>query len=110
VMNRTVGEGDGVLRHGDLELDPSRHQVRRSGREIDLTATEFRLLQYLLTNAGHVVSRQQILSNVWGYPFEGNTGVVDNYISFLRRKLDDRSGELLRTVRGVGYSLRASED
>ena len=107
VAARSAGPQSEVARYADVEVDVRRHQARRGARELDLTATEFRLLHYLVVNAEHVVSRQQILNQVWRYDFEGNTSVVENYVSFLRRKLDDRDGQLLRTIRGVGYTLRA---
>lgn len=95
-----------ILQFGDLILDEAMHQVRRSGTEIDLTPTEFKLLAYLMENANVVVSKAQILSKVWGYDFEGSDGVVESYVSFLRRKLDVTEPPLLHTVRGIGYSLR----
>ena len=90
----------------DLELDDDAHTVRRAGEPIDLSPTEYKLLRFLLSNAGRVLSRAQILDHVWEYDFGGNTSVVDTYISYLRKKVD-RSGEpLIHTVRGFGYSLR----
>jgi two-component system OmpR family response regulator len=97
---------DGVLRCVDLELDPQRHEVRRGGEPIDLSPTEFRLLTYLLTNQGHVLSRSQILEEVWQYDFGGNANVVERFVSNLRIKLDHGRPPLIQTVRGVGYSLR----
>jgi two-component system OmpR family response regulator len=97
---------DGVLRCADLELDPQRHEVRRGGEPIDLSPTEFRLLTYLLTNQGHVLSRSQILEEVWQYDFGGNANVVERFVSNLRIKLDHERSPLIQTVRGVGYSLR----
>jgi len=107
VIGRTFGDHEaGVLRYGDVEIDEARHLATRGGSSLELTPTEFRLLEYLVLNAEHVLSRQQLLTHVWGYDYEGNTSVVENYISFLRRKLDDRDGELIRTIRGIGYCLR----
>jgi two-component system OmpR family response regulator len=94
------------LEYFDLVLDPGRHEVHRGGRLIDLTPTEFRLLTFLMENAEQVVSRQQILDAVWGYAGGGNVSVVENYISFLRRKVDEGEPALIRTIRGVGYTLR----
>jgi len=95
-----------VLQFGDLVLDEAMHQVRRGDVEIDLTPTEFNLLAYLMENANVVVSKAQILSKVWGYDFDGSDGVVESYVSFLRRKIDSIEPQLLHTVRGIGYSLR----
>jgi len=95
------------LRYRDLEMDEDRHQVWRAGREVDLSPTEFRLLRYLLLNPERVLSKQQILDHVWQYDFNGEDNVVETYVSYLRRKLDDVEPKLLRTVRGFGYQLRA---
>jgi two-component system, OmpR family, response regulator len=95
-----------VLRYADLVLDEERHRVRRHGRPIELTSTEFRLLRYLLTNAEIVVSKQQILDAVWQYDFDGDASVVETYVYYLRRKLDVHTPKLIQTIRGAGYSLR----
>ncbi len=95
------------LRYRDLEMDEDRHQVWRSGREVQLSPTEFRLLRYFLLNPERVLSKQQILDHVWQYDFNGEDNVVETYVSYLRRKLDDTDPRLLRTVRGFGYVLRA---
>jgi two-component system OmpR family response regulator len=88
-------------------MDDEAHEVRRGERLIDLTPTEYHLLRYLLTNAGRVVSKAQILDHVWRYDFNGDASVVETYISYLRKKLD-RAGEppLIQTVRGFGYAIR----
>ncbi len=99
---------DLVLRYADLELDPQRHEVRRGGEAIELSPTEFRLLRYLLTNQGHVMTRSQILEEVWQYDFGGSSTVVERFISNLRSKLDEGHEPLLQTVRGIGYSLRSA--
>jgi two-component system OmpR family response regulator len=98
-----------ILSHDDLVVDEDAHEVRRGERPIELTPTEYNLLHYLLVNAGRVVSKAQILDHVWHYDFNGDTSVVETYISYLRRKVD-RPGEppLIRTVRGFGYTLRTS--
>lgn len=96
-----------VLRFDDLELDEDTHEVTRAGNAIDLTATEFRLLRYLLTNPRRVLTRQQILDEVWEYDFGGDARVLETYISYLRKKLDAHGAPLITTVRGVGYALRA---
>ena len=101
-----TGAPDSMLRGADLELDDVRHQVRRAGEEIELSPTEFRLLQYLLRHQGQVLSRAQILEAVWQYDFGGDSVVVERFVSNLRRKVDDGRAPLIRTVRGVGYSLR----
>jgi two-component system OmpR family response regulator len=95
-----------VLRCADLELDTLRHEVRRGGAPVALSPTEFRLLQYLLVNQGHVMSRSQILEEIWMYDFGGTSQVVERFVSNLRRKIDDGHEPLIQTVRGVGYSLR----
>ena len=97
------------LSAGNLLMDDDAHRVWLSGQEVELTPTEYRLLRYLMRNIGRVLSRAQIIEHVWdnGYAIEP-TG-VETYVSYLRRKLDDRDGRLIRTVRGVGYSLRAPE-
>lgn len=94
------------LAHAGLVMDEDAHRVTRDGDPVDLSPTEFRLLRYLLLNAGHVVSKGQILDHVWQYETDGNVSVVETYISYLRAKIDDREPKLIRTVRGVGYSLR----
>jgi DNA-binding response OmpR family regulator len=99
---------DPVLRAGDLELDPRTRRVRRGGREVELTPKEFALLEFLMRSDGQVVSRARLLANVWGYGFDPGTKVVDVYIRYLRRKVDE--GEdmpLIHTVRGFGYRLAA---
>jgi two-component system OmpR family response regulator len=95
-----------VLRVGDLTLDPASHKVRRGEREIALTAKEFKLLAYLMENAGKVLSRPRILNHIWRYSFDPGTKVVDVYIRYLRRKIDsDEEKELIKTVRGFGYTI-----
>jgi two-component system OmpR family response regulator len=96
-----------VLRFDDLELDEETHEVTRAGEPIELTATEFRLLRYLLNNPRRVLTRQQILDEVWEYDFGGDARVLETYISYLRKKLDAHGPSLITTVRGVGYALRA---
>jgi two-component system OmpR family response regulator len=81
--------------------------VRRSGHLIELTPTEYRLLRYLLANAGRVLTRNQILDHVWNYDFGGEASVLETYVSYLRRKVDRCGPPLIRTVRGVGYAIRA---
>jgi two-component system OmpR family response regulator len=95
-----------TLRYADLELDDDAHEVRRAGKAIDLSPTEFNLLRYLLTNAGRVVSKAQILDRVWSYDFGGDGRIVESYVYYLRRKIDKYEPPLIHTVRGVGYALR----
>lgn len=98
-----------VLRVGDLELDRLKRTVTRSGKRIELQPQEFKLLEYLMRNAGQVVTRTMLLENVWEFHFEPHTSVVETHISRLRAKVDrDFDEELIHTVRGSGYSLRAS--
>jgi two-component system OmpR family response regulator len=98
--------GTGVLRYADLELDDDAHEVRRAGRLIDLSPTEFNLLRYLMINAGRVISKAQILDRVWKYDFGGDGRIVESYVYYLRRKIDKTGPPLIHTVRGVGYALR----
>ncbi|MEU6730932.1 response regulator transcription factor [Nonomuraea wenchangensis] len=98
--------GDGVLRYADLELDEEAHLVRRAGRQIHLSPTEFSLLRYLMINAERVVSKAQILDRVWEYSFDGDSRIVESYISYLRRKIDRDGPPLIHTLRGVGYRLQ----
>lgn len=123
VLRRTRGAEDdesAVVAVGDLELDDDTHEVRRAGFLIDLSPTEFKLLRYLMLNANRVLSKAQILDHVWEYDFGGDTGIVESYISYLRRKVDvapeadlpgateaDNWVPMIQTKRGVGYMLRA---
>lgn len=99
----------GELHAGDLVLDEDRWTVHRGGREVDLSPTEFRLLAYLMRNQGQVLSRAQLLENVWGWNRGGQSQVVETYVSYLRRKLDALGPRLIHTKRGVGYLLRPAE-
>jgi two-component system OmpR family response regulator len=94
------------LRYDDLELNEDTMRVTRGERAIRLSPTEFKLLRYLLLNRERVVSKSQILDHVWQYDFDGNASVVENYVSYLRKKVDDGQSPLLHTVRGFGYVLR----
>ncbi len=107
ILRRPPVTTEEVLRLADLELEPRQHLVRRGGNPIDLTPLEFQLLEYLLRNKGHVVTRDMILNRVWDFDYDGGSNVVDVYINYLRRKLDaDAPTKLIHTVRGVGYVLR----
>jgi two-component system, OmpR family, response regulator len=102
--------GEGPLRCADVELDEDRYEVRRAGRRVELSPTEFNLLRYLLLNAGRVVSKQQILDRVWPDDADRDAHVVETYISTLRRHLDhDGALPLIHTIRRVGYTIRPPE-
>jgi len=106
ILRRSVGEEPGdVLRYADLVLDDARHEVRRGKTQIELTATEFALLRFFMLNPRRVLTKGQILQNVWRYDFGGNGNVVETYVSYLRRKLDVAGPPLIKTVRQVGYML-----
>jgi two-component system, OmpR family, response regulator len=94
------------LSFADLELDDDTREVTRGGRPIELTATEYRLLRYLLRNPRRVLTRAQLLDHVWSYDFGGDARVLETYVSYLRKKIDGGGPALLHTVRGVGYVLR----
>jgi two-component system OmpR family response regulator len=98
------------LRFADLELDEDTREVRRGTQAIELTATEYRLLRYLLLNPRRVLTRAQLLDHVWSYDFGGDARVLETYISYLRKKLDVHGPPLVHTVRGVGYALRLPRD
>ena len=107
VARRSLSEpDDGLLTVADLVLDLRRHAVERSGRFVDLTPKEFHLLEYLLRNAGHAVSRAMITERVWGYGFDTYSNLIDVHINHLRKKIDqDFEPKLIHTVKGVGYML-----
>jgi two-component system OmpR family response regulator len=109
ILRRTgqVTPESGRLVFEDLELDEESREVSRAGAPIDLTATEYRLLRYLLLNPRRVLTRAQLLDHVWNYDFGGDGRVLETYISYLRKKLDAHGPSLIRTVRGVGYALQA---
>lgn len=111
VMTRTaVGRVSNVLSADDLTLDSAAHRVQRGGRTIELSAKEFALLEYLLHNKGTVLSREKIENHIWNFDYEGGTNVVDVYIRYLRKKIDDgQEHKLIHTVRGKGYVLREEE-
>ena len=106
ILRRTGGGAREVLVAGDLELDPAARLVTRGGAEISLSPTEFTLLRFLMENADRVLDRARILHHVWRYDFGGDASIVESYISYLRRKIDNREPRLIHTVRGVGYVLR----
>jgi two-component system OmpR family response regulator len=99
---------DPVLRVGDLSLDEDSYEVERDGTPIELTATEFELLRFLMRNPRRVLSKAQILDRVWNYDFGGKESVVELYISYLRKKIDAGREPMIHTVRGAGYMLKAA--
>jgi two-component system OmpR family response regulator len=99
---------DPILRVGELVLDEESYEVRRSGRLIELTATEFELLRFLMRNPRRVMSKAQILDRVWSYDFGGRSSIVEIYISYLRKKIDAGAAPMIHTVRGVGYLIKAA--
>ena len=106
LIRRGAVERPAVLQVGDLALDPAGHSVTRAGRQVELSAREFALLEFLMRHPGEVVSRTAILEHVWDYNYDGFSNVVDVYVGYLRRKLEQPFGRtLIRTVRGVGYAL-----
>jgi two-component system, OmpR family, response regulator len=109
ILRRTgqAGAESGRLVFADLELNEESREVTRDGAPIELTATEYRLLRYLMLNPRRVLTRAQLLDHVWDYDFGGDGRVLETYISYLRKKLDDDGPSLIRTVRGVGYALQA---
>jgi two-component system, OmpR family, response regulator len=100
------GRSPGPLTVADLELDEERWTVHRAGVAVELSPTEFRLLAYLMRHEGRVLTRAQLLENVWGWDYAGESQIVETYVSYLRRKLDPLGPPLIHTQRGVGYSLR----
>jgi two-component system, OmpR family, response regulator len=98
-----------VLRYADLSLDDERHQVRRGEVPVELSPTEYSLLRFLLQNPERVLSKEQILDHVWRYDFSGDTGVVETFVSLLRRKLNAAGPPLVHTIRGFGYVLRREQ-
>ena len=109
--SRSLQEEDtAILRVDDLSLNTDTHEVFLGEEEIDLSPTEFNLLHYLMLNANRVLSKAQILDHVWEYDFNGDAGIVESYISYLRRKLDQHTDEpLIQTKRGFGYMLKAAK-
>ncbi len=110
---RRVGldeEDDGLLRFADIVMDEESHEVWRAGTSVHLTATEFSLLRYFLQNPRRVLSKAQILDHVWQYDFEGDSNVVETFVSYLRKKLDRLGPPVIHTIRRVGYSLRLPEE
>ncbi len=110
ILRRTTTDmPESLLVVGDVTLDREAHEVRRGGATIELSPTEFALLQYLMTNAGMVVSKAQILVSVWDYDYDGSDNVVELYIGYLRRKLDAHGAPLIQTRRGIGYVMHSGD-
>jgi two-component system OmpR family response regulator len=110
ILRRTASTLPGdVLRFADLVLDEQRHEVFRGDKPIALTATEFSLLRYFMLNPRRVLSKAQILQNVWRYDFGGNSNVVETYVSYLRKKLDRAGPPLIKTIRQAGYMLESKD-
>jgi len=111
ITRDSTGNSTNTFTVGDLTVDIKSHEVKRSGKRIDLSAREYSILEALIRNAGTVMSREKIESSVWNYDYEGGTNVIDVYIRYLRKKIDDDfDTKLIHTVRGVGYVLREDVD
>jgi two-component system, OmpR family, response regulator len=106
----TVARGDAALVVGDLTLDEDSHEVVRAGEQLELTATEFELLRFLMRNPRRVLSKAQILDRVWNYDFGGQSNIVELYISYLRKKIDVGRTPMIHTVRGAGYVLKPAAE
>jgi two-component system OmpR family response regulator len=108
ILRRTGVHGamSSRLTFEDLELDEDTREVTRAGHPIELTPTEYRLVRYLLLNPRRVLTRAQLLDHVWEYDFDGDSRILETYVSYLRKKLDPHGSPLIQTVRGVGYALR----
>jgi two-component system OmpR family response regulator len=111
ILRRTaVAEEESVIKAGEIVMDQDTHEVRIGDAAIELSPTEFKLLRYLMQNPNRVLSKAQILDHVWEYDFNGDAGIVESYVSYLRRKLDQFSAEpLIQTKRGFGYMLRVAK-
>ncbi|MCI1206694.1 MAG: response regulator transcription factor [Microbacteriaceae bacterium] len=111
ILRRTMSDSDdgAIIRAGEILMDQDTHEVTVAGTEIELSPTEFKLLRYLLLNPNRVLSKSQILDHVWEYDFNGDAGIVESYISYLRRKLDPLTTQpVIQTKRGFGYLLKDS--
>jgi DNA-binding response OmpR family regulator len=108
-LRRTQDSNDNVMQFEDLKLDRGTREVYRGDRAIDLTAKEFELLEYLMSRPRQVFTRDQILENIWGYDFAGDSNIIEVYVRYLRLKLEENHEKrLIHTVRGVGYTLRTA--
>ncbi len=110
VTRTASGNTSSRLKLSDLTLDMDSHVVVRGDREVNLTGKEYALLEYLLLNKNSILSREKILSHVWGYDYEGGDNIVDVYMNYIRKKIDGEYAEkLIHTVRGIGYTMRSEE-
>lgn len=111
LLRRQVETRETVVTIADLALDTISHTVIRDGKNIELTAKEYSILEYMLKNKGRLLTRSQIADHVWNYDFDGNSNIVDVYIRYLRKKIDDNfDNKLIHTVRGSGYILQDKEE
>ena len=111
LRHKTTGERSAVLRCGPLSVDTASHKVTRSGRQIDLSSKEFSILEYMMRNEGIVLGRDSIREHIWSWDYDGESNVVDVYIRYLRKKIDDGDErKLIRTIRGAGYMIKGEED
>lgn len=111
IFRRGVKEHSNILKNGDLLLNTVDGTVKRAGKNIELTSKEYAVLEYLMRNRGNILSRSQIEEHVWGYMSGNNTNIVDVYIRFLRKKIDDQhKKKFLKTVRGRGYKMKVFDD
>jgi two-component system OmpR family response regulator len=108
ILRRTMQEDDdAVIRTGEISMDQDTHEVSVAGTAVELSPTEFKLLRYMMLNPNRVLSKAQILDHVWEYDFNGDAGIVESYISYLRRKIDAHTSEpMIQTKRGFGYMLK----
>ena len=107
LIRRGNGRASGEIKAGDLVMDTAGRTVTRGGREIELTAREFNILEYLLENRGRVLSRDKICNHIWNYDYDGASNVIDVYMHHLRKKIDENQDEkLIKTVKGAGYVIR----
>ena len=104
--SESVSSSGTILSIGDLEINEETREVRRAGRSVDLTPTEYKLLHYLVSNQRNVISKVQLLEHIWDYDFDANASVLETYISYLRKKIDIEEPKLIHTIRGIGYSVR----
>lgn len=110
ITRDSKGNSTNIFNVGDLSVDVKSHEVRRAGNKIELSAREYSILEALVRNAGTVMTREKIENSVWNYDYEGGTNVIDVYIRYLRKKIDDGfENKLIHTVRGVGYILKEGE-
>jgi len=108
ILRRTMQEDDdAIIRTGEIAMDQDTHEVSVNGNAVELSPTEFKLLRYMMLNPNRVLSKAQILDHVWEYDFNGDAGIVESYISYLRRKIDAHTDEpMIQTKRGFGYMLK----